>query len=109
MASPELSEAVALIRKSDKMKEWTDTELIIAIRKSIAKTALTYTRDENGKLDGICFGKWYDNGRVLHVTFITGKLRTLFRYLRSTFPQCVEITGYRDGEFVKYKLTNFKL
>jgi hypothetical protein len=105
---PTLEDAISLIRKHDCLKGWSDLLIKYRISQAIQSAALTFTLDGNNKLTGLVFGRWQDNGRLLHVTVCIGRLRDFLGYLRTTFPGCEELTAYRQGNFVTYKLKDFK-
>lgn len=93
----DLQQSIELIRSRNGLPHWTDDEIKREISRSIKEVAMTYTVDKEGKIDGICFGKWLSK-ETFHVQYITGNLKYFLNYLKDTFPNCKQLTGFRKGK-----------
>lgn len=101
-------DAVNFVRFNDILKDWTNEQIAIGILSAIKHSAITWTTDTDGNIDGICFGRWENNAISFHVVAIAGKStpRKFLKYLKETFPQCKRITGFKKltGETKEFKL-----
>jgi hypothetical protein len=104
--SVSLQEAVEFIKSRPEFSEWTEEALAARITEAVRDIALTYTRDEHGKLNGICLGYWKSK-QHFHVSIIIGKISNFINYLRSLFPECKTISGMRSGKYREYSITKF--
>lgn len=99
-----LQEVINFIRANGVFEKWTDTQILMYLDDSIKSCALAFTRDREGKLNGICFGKWENDAESFHVACLIGELKPFVKYLTQTFPQCKQVTGIRQAELMKYSV-----
>lgn len=98
-------DAVKFIREHNRLETWTDEAIATKIYDCIAKAALTFTHQDK-KLTGICFGEWRNDNKTFHAIVMIGKLFVFVDYLKTVFPNCEEVTGFRKG---KSEVTVYKI
>lgn len=86
-------DAVNFIRSKGVLKNWSNGQIAIGILNAIKQSAITWTTDLEGNINGICFGEWQDDATTFNVTLLAGESspRVFFRYLKETFPQCKKV------------------
>jgi len=100
-----VEDALHFIRQNDQLSDWTDLQILNALRKSIHNFAFAFTTDGE-KLTGLVFGRWEDEGETFHASLIIGDLLLFVKHLREFHPNVSEVTGWRNDcqKFVRYKI-----
>ena len=83
------------IRQDQILAKWSDIDILVAIKKAILQSAITWVEKDNTVL-GVCFGEW-KNREEFYVHYIGGKgqVKKMLNYLRATYPNCKVVCGER--------------
>lgn len=100
-----LKDAVEFIRSKNGLSGWSDSEIAGEIGRAINDFAFTYSVDNQNKLDGVVVGRW-DTKESLHIVYIAGNISFFMSFLKTNFPECKTITGYRSGVKMEYPTDN---